>query len=213
MGGMQIPYRLSCSECGTQARIKIHLNTTSFDWTCNNCGKEHPSFFGTNVTTGYKILERSRDEFLERDYSMSIVLAAMAFECELSRLFAKWRKIDTERTDGVFSRAECENELRDLRAIDRRIDAVSNLLVSKTMDDYVRLTQEFREAVEQGFPSLHIGSLPKDFQETLFWPRNSVLHWGDSSHTEQDAAISFSIAKLGLSILTSMNQERVKALS
>lgn len=174
---------------------------------------EHPSFFGSNVTMGYKILDRSRDEYFEKDYSMSIVLAAMAFECELSRLFAKWRKIDTERTGGVFSRDKCENELRDLRAIDRRIDAVSKLLVSKTMDDYVRLTQEFHEAVEQRFPSLNIGSLPKDFQETLFWPRNKVLHMGDANHTEQDAAKCFSIAKLGLSILTGMNRERVKTIS
>ncbi len=210
---MKIPLKLKCTKCETQARVRIHLNATSFDWKCPNCGLDHPSFFETNVTMGYLILERSRDEYFEQDYSMSIVLAAMAFECELSRLFGKWRKIDTEMTGSTFDQKNCEQELRDLRTINQRIDAVSALLVSKTMDEYVETTQQFREVIEQRFSSLNIGSLPKDFQEALFWPRNNVLHWGDTSHTEQDAARCFTIAQMGLSILTSMNRERKKALS
>ena len=113
---------------------------------------------------------------------------------------------------GVFNQDECEKELRELRSIDRRIDAVSHLLVSKTMDEYVRPIEEFHEPIERRFPSLHVGSLPKDFQEALFWPRNSVLHRGDTGHTEEDAARCFSIAQMGLPILTSMNRERVGAM-
>ena len=209
---MKIPLKLKCNKCETPARVRIHLNATSFDWKCPNCGLDHPSFFGTNVTMGYLILERSRDEYFEQDYSMSIVLAAMALECELSRLFGKWRKIDTKMASGVFNQDECEKELRELRSIDRRIDAVSHLLVSKTMDEYVRPIKEFHEPIEQRFPSLHVGSLPRDFQEALFWPRNSVLHRGDTGHTEEDAARCFTIAHMGLSILTSMNRERVRAM-
>lgn len=209
---MYIPMKLSCGKCGDTAKVRIHLDTTSFDWMCDNCGMKHPSFFGTDVTMGYKILERSRTEYFERDYSMSIVLAAMAFECELSRLFGIWRKIDAEMAGGVFNQDACERELRELGSIDRRIDAVSHLLVSKTMDEYVQPIEEFHEPIEQRFPSLHVGSLPRDFQEALFWPRNSVLHWGDTSRTEQDAARCFSIAQMGLSILTSMNRERVGAI-
>ena len=102
---MKIPLKLKCTKCDTQARVRIHLNATSFDWKCPNCGLDHPSFFATNVTMGYLILERSRDEYFERDYSMSIVMAAMAFECELSRLFGKWRKFDTEMAGGAHPNA------------------------------------------------------------------------------------------------------------
>ena len=52
--------------------------------------------FALDFTVGYKILAKSEYELsARRDFSMSIVFAAMSFECELSRLFGKWTSIES----------------------------------------------------------------------------------------------------------------------
>ncbi len=85
---LKVPLALKCSNCGEPGSPKIHIDQTSFDWTCAKCGFVHPSLFGLDVTVGFLPLQRSRYELItEKDFSMSIVMAAMAFESELSRLF------------------------------------------------------------------------------------------------------------------------------
>jgi len=208
---IKIPLQLECHQCREPATIKIHLDATSFDWTCPRCGFYHPSFFGTDVTIGFLILERSRYELLqEQDFSMAIVLSAMALDSELSRLFGKWKQIDEELAGGVFERDRCESELRDFRTIDRKIQAVSNLLVGKGIDDFVSSCSEVRQQIEKGFRSVRVGTLAKDFQEQLFWPRNKIVHWGDTKSSYDDAARCYSIAQLGLSVLRRMDEARRK---
>lgn len=210
---MKVPLQLECQKCQAPATVKIHLDATSFDCQCSNCGEYHPSFFGTDATIGYLLLERSRYKLVrEEDFSMAIVMAAMAFECELARLFGKWKQIDAEKAGGTFDREQCEKELRDLKTIERKIDAVSKLLVGKGMDDFASSCPDLLQEIDKGFTSVRVGSLPQDFQTELFWPRNKVLHWGDTKHSRDDAARSYSIAKLGLSILHRMDNERRSTL-
>ncbi len=210
---LKIPLALKCSKCKEPASPKIHLDQTSFDWTCPNCGFVHPSLFGLDVTIGFLLLERSRYELItEKDFSMSIVMSAMAFESELSRLFGKWKQIDALRADQDFNREACEKELRDFGRIDRKIDKVSQFLVNKGMDVFVSECPELSEPISTRFQSIRISSLAKDFQENLFWPRNQILHWGDAKNSYEDAAICYSLANMGLLILRKMDEERRKQL-
>src|SRR5579859_2624825 len=73
----KIPLQLRCDKCKEPFTLKIHLNQTSFDWTCPKCGFVHVSFLGLDVTIGYLLREKSRHELLqEKDYPMAIVFAA-----------------------------------------------------------------------------------------------------------------------------------------
>lgn len=143
---------------------------------------------------------------------MAIVMAAMAFDSELSRLFGKWKQIDAMKADKVFDREECEKELRGLKTINRKIDEVSRPLVGKGIDDFVSSSPDLNETISTRFQSVRIGSLPEDFQKQLFWPRNKVLHWGDRKNSYEDAARCYNIANLGLGILRKMDEERRKYL-
>jgi hypothetical protein len=186
----KVPLQLECSQCKEPASVKIHLDATSFDWTCHKCGFHHPSLLGLDMTIGFLILERSRYEFsIEQDFSMAIVMAAMAFDSELSRLFGKWKQIDSEKAGKVFDREECEKELRDFKTINRKIEEVSKLLVGKGVDGFVSWCPELYGMISTGFKSIRIGSLPEDFQKQLFWPRNKVLHWGDSKNSRGGSAM------------------------
>jgi hypothetical protein len=200
---LKVPLQLKCSQCGELAPTKIHLDATSLDWTCTKCGSENSGFL--DATIGFLLLERSGHEIrIEQDFSMAIVMAAMAFDAELSRLFGKWKEIDAL---GIFDREECEKELREFNTIDRKIKAVSTLLVSKGIDEFVSTCSQLHEPISKN-PNLRVGSLAKDFQEHLFWPRNKVLHWGDVKHSREDAIRCYSLAKMGLLILREMDEER-----
>ncbi len=84
----KVPLQLKCSKCGEPASIKIHLDATTFDWTCPKCGSQHQSLFGLDVTIGFLILdERSRYELcIEQDSSMSV---RFAISCTLVLLDAR----------------------------------------------------------------------------------------------------------------------------
>ncbi len=207
---MKIPLRLPCQNCGATDPVDIHLDDDSPDWVCQCCGKENSGFFELEFTIGYKILARSEWEHNARkDYSMSIILSAMAFECELSRLFNKWTHISalTSEQDRVNDE-EIETMLRKYASIRERIEAVGKLLDPRGLDDFVRSSARLRETIESGFPSLHIGSLAQDFQRTLFWPRNRILHTGYTGYTQEDSARCHSIARLALGILHDMDLAR-----
>src|SRR5260370_131926 len=176
---LKIPLALKCSKCKEPASPKIHLDQTSFDWTCPKCGFVHPSLFGLDVTIGFLLLERSRYELItDKDFSMSIVMSAMAFEAELSRLFGKCKQIDALRADQDFDREACEKELRDFGNIDRKIDKVSQFLVNKGIDVFVSGCAELSDPISTRFQSIRLGSLTKDFHKNWISPRTQILYRG-----------------------------------
>jgi hypothetical protein len=205
----KVPLQLKCHNCKEPFTHKVHLGKTSFDWTCPTCGFKHPSFLGLDVTVGVLLLEKSRYELIqEKDFSMAVVFAAMAFESELSRLFLKWKEIECLTTGAELDREECERQLRDFKTIGRKIEEVSQFLVNSGIDDFVRSKTHLRDQISKGFKSIRVGTLAADIQRHLFWPRNEVLHWGDAKNSYEDAARCFSIANLGLIILREMDSDR-----
>jgi hypothetical protein len=205
----KIPFAVKCHNCNQPFTHKFHLSETSFEWTCPKCGFEHPSFLGLDVTIGVLLLEKSRYELLqEKDFPMAVVFAAMAFESELSRLFLKWKEIDCLGRGVELDREECEVQLRDFKAINRKIEEISQFLVGAPIDDFVASKPNLRDTIATGFKSVRVGSLAADFQQHLFWPRNKVLHWGDAKNSYEEAARCFSIANLGLTILREMDSHR-----
>jgi hypothetical protein len=67
-----------------------------------------------------------------------------------------------------------------------------------------------KNIVDQGFPGLSADSLIKDFEENLFWPRNSILHVAYDGYTRNDAIKSYNLAQLGLLILDTMDKNRIE---
>ena len=144
---------------------------------------------------------------------MSIVFAAMAFECQLAYLFGKWTKIES----GLFSGAEVKDEeieeqLRKLGRIDKRIEAVCQLMSPLGLDAFVTHTLDLKDAIDSRFPSLNRGSLAQDFQQTVFWPRNRILHFGYTGYQQPDAARCYSIASIGLQIFSTMDKAKLSAV-
>lgn len=209
---MKFPLQLSCQQCGQSSSIEFHLDDDSPEWVCQ-CGQTNYLVFGLDFSVGYKILLRSEGEFRHRkDYSMSIVMSATALDCELSRVFFKWKQIAALRANREPDDEAIERMLRRFKSMGQKIEKVCRLLDEKGIDEFVRSSDDLRDTVANGFPSLRIGSLAKDFQEKVFWPRNAILHAGYTKYGEQEAARCHSFARLGLDILRQMDEAKRKTL-
>lgn len=114
--------------------------------------------------------------------------------------------------DEEISDADLEEQLRRYQTIKVKIEEVAKLMDSRGFTQFVKETDDLRETIVEGFPSLNIDSLASSFQEKLFWPRNRILHLGYSSYREDDAFRSLNIAVLGLKILEVMDRNKRKTI-
>lgn len=208
---MNIPRRFKCPNCGTPRMHRVHLNNPSLRFTCTQCGQTWHEVPSLDQTVGVLILARSGYELeIEKDYDMAIVLAAAALDCELSLLYCKWKGFEANRASASFTPEVCEEELRCLANIVNKIKKVSGMMYEGGIEAFVANSTEWSETIENRFPSLREGSLAKGFQETVFWPRNGVLHQGSTDHTEAQASTSYSIAELGIRILKDMDKAKLR---
>ncbi len=86
------------------------------------------------------------------------------------------------------------------------------LMDARGFTQFVKETEDLRETIVEGFPSLDIDNLATSFQKNLFWPRNRILHLGYSNYKEGDAFRSLNIAVLGLRILEVMDRNEQKTI-
>ncbi|HEX3036679.1 MAG TPA: hypothetical protein VHT73_16425 [Thermodesulfobacteriota bacterium] len=203
---MIIPFRYICRECNRVGWVYLNQEDLSFPYKCD-CGYEGSVFLSRDYTIGTKILCKSEYELeVNKDYPLSIVLSAAAFECELSRLYFKWTELDKNEQGEEISSDELEDRLRDFGKIKTKIKKVAKLLNPEGINNFVRNSRNFSEMINTDFPYLDINNLPKSFQEKLFWLRNRVLHFGYSNYNEEDARRCLDITNLGIELFNEMDR-------
>lgn len=202
---MKIPLHLNpCDECERERTIWINLHDTKFDEKCE-CGKTTPAYLSSGISIGYKLLYRSNHEFrFNKDFPLSIIFSATAFDCELTRLHNKWATID----QAEISSEELDKSLRSYKGIIKKIQKTSELMYPTGFNNFAKDTPKITHIIKGGFPSLDVDSLAKDIQQHLFWPRNSILHTGKSDYKEEDAMRAYNISTLGLLVLTSLDDHK-----
>lgn len=206
---MLIPLELKCPQCGEPRTHRVHLNDPTADFVCEKCKSNCTGIPSLDVTIGDLILARSCNELnVEKDYDMAIVLAAMALECELSRLYFKWREVEALNT-GPFDLEKSEEELREMGSVAKKMTKVSAFVCGGGIEAFAGASDKWKKIISNDFPTLHLGSLPTDFQREVFWPRNEVLHRGKTGHTKDEATSCCSIAWLGVRILKEMDKAKL----
>ncbi len=208
---MQVSIPVKCGSCGMLGSQTVLVDQSSCDWTCGNCGQGHSIFFHLDLTIGFLLIERSLQELEKGDYSLSITLAAVALDAELSRLYAKWMRIADLGASRVFDQAKCDKELKKLKFMPK-LNAVAMMLYLTGLEGFVHDSPELLATIANSFPSLHLGSLAQDFQRTVFKPRNEIMHQGVTTYGKEDAERCLSIASLGLDIYLKMDIAKRKQL-
>lgn len=207
---MRIPLHLSpCTKCGKRTYVWINLHDTSFENICR-CGEEHSGFLASDITVGFRALYRSQYELVEtEDHILSMVFSATAVEWDLYRLFQKWMGISAMESGYQVSDETLDEMFRKHKTIFNKFKETGKLMYPQGFEKFVRLSPEFRDTVEKGFPSLQIESLIDDIREMLFEPRNRILHAACIEYDEKAAWRSYNIAHLTLLVLQGMDKYRI----
>jgi hypothetical protein len=159
------------------------------------------------------ILSRAATELLKNgDWTLAILLSAMAIECDLAFLFMKWKRIDKDLPTDADHEG-WENEWRDIRGIAAQLEAVSVLLTGKSFDAFVYQNSVQLITILAKYPTFESTTSPKvQFVEELFRRRNKIVHFGKIDFEQPDAEVCFELATRLSKILATMDAERNNAL-
>lgn len=209
---MNIPVRYECKKCKSDGWVTIEQEDSHFNYDCP-CGYEGSVYLGNTYTIGEKLLEKSFYEYKEnKDYSLSIVLSAMAFESEISTIYIRVKEINNSNK-GIDTTDEdleqWENELRKMSNIENKINQIFNFLANEELVPFVKKDAEFSEVINECFPSLDVDNLSFSFTVNLFWLRNKILHLGYNDVHEIDARRCLNIASIGINIFNKMDNSKM----
>jgi hypothetical protein len=209
---MNIPLSLQCNSCKAPYDGTVILGASHVDWNCTKCGTTNYAIPSLDFTIGPQIWVKASYELNHnKDFSMTVVLAAAAIDGELSSLFCKWTGIAQLAQRGhLLTDEECEELLLKIIGIGNKFKDVSKLLVPDGFQHYVSTTPRWRDMVSKEAPELDMTCLIKCVEKEVFWPRNRILHGGTPA-TAVQAELALRVARVCLEILLAMDYERRKA--
>lgn len=220
---MKLPVSVTCSACGRDFPTHGESNEPLPATTCPKCGEKINIVDPLSISIiAERLLYRSRSENDSGDPTISIICSAMAVESALTQVYIKWKSIENFQANGNWG----TEDARELWEEDYRqhtkpggfiksASFVSKLLVGKSFDSFVKeiLNKNARESLTSlGFP-LNTDQLTADYiQHELFRRRNRIMHWGEVSHTKQDATKAFDAALGAFAVLKAMDKERYETM-
>lgn len=179
---------------------------------CDKCGGSAHLMNPLSVSvTAERLLYRSKAELDNGDYSLTIVIAVMAIESFLTRLYLKLKGIDSYLSAFTFptaaQEAQWEMEYPRSGGFSSPIGFVSQRLVGTTFDKFVA-DNAITTAIFSGLPNSAANTPTLYFQSELFNRRNRIAHWGYVNSNQAEAELCHGIAVALVSILREM--DRVK---
>ena len=178
--------------------------------TCSRCEKSQHAIDPLSVSvTAERLLYRSMAEIKGGDYSLAIVIAAMAVESYLTRLFLKLKGMEayaaTFKLPTAEQEAAWEQEYPRSGGFLGPVGFVSQRLARARFDDFVEGNGPAK-AIFQRLPNPSQVSPAQYFQDELFKRRNRIVHWGYVNSTRTEAAECHTIAVAIVSILREMDK-------
>jgi hypothetical protein len=161
--------------------------------------------------TAERLLFRSKAELESGDYSLAIVIAVMAIESFLTRLYLKLKGMDTYAS--TFSlptpaqEVEWEREYPRSGGFSGPIGFVSQRLAGTTFDKFVEGNPAANRIV-RGLPNPSQMPPTQYFQDELFKRRNRIAHWGYVDSNQGEAELCHTIAVGLISLLREMDRTK-----
>jgi hypothetical protein len=212
---MKFSFPVTCA-CGET--FLVHISGTQFPNSvqCPKCNTSIGLVEPLGNIVGMAILGRAATELKSGDWTLTIVLAAMALECELVYLFMKWNRIDlmlirnpTDEDDEGWERLWRD----DVRTIAARFEKVSGLLTGQSFDSFLSQNSQLLKSVRTQYQTFKSTLSPKDFfVKELFYRRNRIVHFGNIDFQQADAEMCFTMASALWQILAAMDAHRRRAL-
>jgi hypothetical protein len=172
--------------------------------------KAPSGFTNQNVMPHLGILSRAWDELKRDDYTLVIVLSAMAIECELARLFFKWTDLEImdKRMPTQADADTAEEQWRKWNSITVRLDKVSTLLTGENFDAFLLRNPGFLAHIQTKYPTFAVAgaSARDDLKDQFFHKRNKIVHRGEIDFKQPDAELCFTLAAALFQIMKDMDE-------
>jgi len=147
-----LPVMCRCGEM-----FSVNCSGTQFPQSveCPNCDATIWLVQPLGNMVGMAILRRAATELHNEDWTLAIVLGAMAVECDLAYLFMKWNRIEimSARMPNDVDEGSWEKEWRDMRTVAARLDKVSGVLVGQPFDAFLIENGDLLEGLYKRYPA------------------------------------------------------------
>jgi hypothetical protein len=215
---MLIPLPVQCPACGSFSTATIHATQDHPQHTCPHCGASGviPGHLSVSVVADL-LLVRVQSEIDKGDFTVPIILSAMAVETAVSHAFMKWKSIQHYAAGGSLNPTAAEEEAwegdyrretmkrqQGLRGFEKEAKFIGTFLVGKSFDDFVA---EKAAAAAQPTGLLSASTIHND----LFEKRNSAMHWGKVNFSKEDASRAYAAAVQAIRTVKWMDQEKYAA--
>jgi hypothetical protein len=138
----EAPLPVRCS-CGDLTWVETTGSTAYPDSKCPKCGITRYIVGSSRISE--KLHHRAIYEIRRQDWTMAIILSAMAVEAEIAYLHAKWSfRVSCAGDKEQENRAEhqWEAKFRKLIPIVKRLDSLTVLLADRDFNDFVSRNQQ-----------------------------------------------------------------------
>lgn len=163
-----------------------------------------------------RALCRAEAELLGEDFSLAIILSAMAVECELAFLYSKWKMLDADLIPSEVTQSQrnaWEDEFRKLKGgVGGKLDGVTRLMTSETFNEFLNRRNGLKSTLQAVYPNMGNRSPSVFFVEELFRKRNKILHSGQVQFGQAEAEACVRMAMSLLQIIVEIDRERYTRL-
>jgi hypothetical protein len=208
---MKFSFPVTCACCETFL-VEVTGNQLPKDAHCPKCKATIWLVEPLGNVVGMAILSRAATEMKSGDWTLTIVLSAMAVECQLAYLFMKWNRIDLTlvRNPTDADEEEWEEQWRnDVRTVAARFDKVSVLLTARSFDSFLVQNGHLLTALQTKYQNWKSTSSFKDlFVKEVFHKRNRIVHFGKIDYQQTEAEMCFILCSTLWQILTTTDTHR-----
>jgi hypothetical protein len=165
----------------------------------------------SDMRVSRRVFCRAEVELSDEDFSLAIILSAMAVECELAFLFSKWKQLEARLLPNEVTQAHTNlwgQEFRKLKGVSGKLDAATLLMTGETFDAFLMRRADLASWVKQNHPNIGNRSASKFFVEELFRRRNKILHSGHTEFGKLEAEPCVKMATTLLRLIAEIDKER-----
>jgi hypothetical protein len=212
---MKSSFPIKCG-CGHELTLEATGNDKFLDTACPNC--HSPIWIIHNGIVSTRVFNKAFQQANAGDFTLAIILSAMAVECDLARLYVKWKEIELigvgVMTPSQADKDSWEETLRGWTRITTKLDKICEYLTTEDFDLFIANRPDLKMAIHVTHPASNgVSSFKYFFQEQLFWKRNQIVHFGRIDFAQPDAEDCLQLAATLLKINAEEDFVRNKILN
>ena len=197
-------------DCGATL---THETYGSSDWPliiCSDCKDARVLIDPLSVSfIAERVLYRAKHELENGDYTLTVLLGAIAVESFITKLFLKLKRMDSLSSSPYWptmaDEEQWEKQFKRIRGFENIANSISEQMTDKLFDEFACTNSVACKALAS-FSEIS-GTVPSVLIQTeLFDRRNRIAHWGFVDSTVEEANICMRLAAATVRVFGEMDR-------